>query len=107
MMMMTRLSVSVDQGEGIMGPTVRTGAVEKTWLMWQPLPSPITAATAYISTLMLFSIGCLFCFFTPGPTPGFCPGGSLAHSRRGDLGGVAGFLPPKPVEEVTRNLAML
>ncbi len=46
-------------------------------------------------------------FLTPGPTLGFCPGGSLAHSRRGDLEGVAGFLPPKPVEEVTRNLAML
>ncbi len=37
----------------------------------------------------------------------FVPGGSLAHSHRGDLGGVAGFLPPKPVEEVTRNMAML
>ncbi len=41
---------------------------------------------------------------TPGPTFGFCPGGFLAYSHRGDLGGVAGFLSPKPAEEVTRNL---
>ena len=39
------------------------------------------------------------CFSTPGPAPGFFfvqEGPLTPCSRRGDLGGAAGFLPRKP-----------
>ncbi len=94
---------------------------------WRPIsllsfflyPLPLFCAVVTSCSRQLSFLSCrhnhltllvlLFCLFDSRTycTLGFCPGGSLAHSHRGDLGGVAGFLPPKPVEEVTRNLAML
>ncbi len=45
----------------------------------------------------MYVVECLLLLLclTPRPTLRFCPGGSLAHSHRGDLGGVASWISPK------------